>query len=530
MRESFADQMIRASREFRSFGAKHKKTRWFTAILILAVWGVLAFRADNGVDTEIMVAFPETMLKSWCGIGRWGLVFTKRLFGLGRFSQPVAVIATMAALWLLCMAVGFAAGQWSGSDERYRFFYPVFSALYITAPCLAEQYYFQLQAFEVTWGILMTVASVYAAGRYIYWKESPGWLLVSGVCGVWALGSYQVMASVFIALSAFSFLLAYQRGMPGRGGDKRGKWLRCGLMFVAVFLGLLAGYLAVSALVRGWTGEDSAYIGDMIMWKKEGVRMCLYHIKMDMQNIYLGKQIFYSAMGLPILALGTALFLYRGFKSSEKERILYVAAGGFFLFSPTCMTILTGYYQGVRVQLVYPFVLAVTAAVLTTLGTEGRKERLGTAAALALGAVVAWNQWVTVERLLDTAHTASVQDMKKCEDIYEKARLLALEQGKDIRQMSLVFVGTQEMAVNNSTLKGDVIGHSMFQWDADSIVGVSERVGNLMHAMGLPHLKASQQQYVEARARAEGMPSWPVEGSVAVGEDAIIIKLSEPVY
>ena len=123
---------------------------------------------------------------------------------------------------------------------------------------------------------------------------------------------------------------------------------------------------------------------------------------------------------------------------------------------------------------------------------------------------------------------ASVQDMKKCEDIYSQARLLALE--RDIREMSLVFVGTQEMETNGSTLKGDVIGHSIFQWDADSIVGVSERVGNLMHAMGLSHQKASQGQYAEAREKAREMPSWPLEGSIVVEEEAIIIKLSEPVY
>lgn len=529
-KKTFGEETAHVWREFRIFVEEHKRGLALTGALILAVWGALVFRTDIGVDTEIMIAFPETMLKSWCGIGRYGLVFTKRLFGLSRFSQPAAMAAMMGALWLLCMAVGFAVEQWSAKDKRYRFFYGVFSAVYVTAPCLAEQFYFQLQAFEVTWGLLLIVVSVFAAGRFIYWKGSPWWILLSVVCGTWALGSYQVMASVFIALSAFSFLLSYQRGAQGRGEEKKGGWFGCAVMFVGIFMLILVSYLAVSSLVRGLAGAESAYIGDMIMWKKEGIRMCLYHIKTDMQNIYFGKQIFYSGLGLPILVLAGALFLYRGRQGSLGERILYVMAGGFFVFSPTCMTILTGYYQGVRVQMVYPFVLAVSAGVLSTVGTEEKRRRLATGAALCLSAAVAWNQWVISERLLDTAHMASVQDMKKCQDIYEEARLLALAQGRDIREMSLVFVGTQEMETNESTLKGDVIGHSMFQWDADSIVGVSERVGNLMHAIGLSHEKASQQQYVEARVRAEGMPSWPLAGSVVIEGDAVIIKLSDPVY
>lgn len=547
MSRRFVSQLSGVWSGFRDFAAEHKRTGWFTVFVILASWGVLASRGDIGVDTEIMLSFPEVMLKSWCGIGRWGLVFTKRFLEFGQFSQSAAVIASMGALWLLCMTVNFAVYQWSGGDERYGFFYPVFSAVYATSPCLAEQFYFLLQSFEVIWGILMAAAAVYAAGRYVYWRESPVWLAVSAVCGVWALGSYQAMACVFIGLSAFSFLLVYQRGGTGREPGGKWKWFRCGVSFVAVFLVMLAGYMAVSAAVQRFMGEDSSYIGDMILWKREEARLCLYYIKKDMQDIYFGRKVFYSALGLPVLMLGTALFLGRGWKCGEKERILYVMAGGFFIFSPTCITILTGFYQGVRVQMAYPFVLALGCGVLTTAGGRGKAgesgreerqagiwriawgEQAGTAAAVCLCAVVAWGQWITSQRLLDTMHMVSEQDIRKCEAVYREAQALAAESGQDIRDKSLVFVGIQESELSPASLRGDMIGHSVFQWDADGIVGVSERVGNLMRALGLSHEKASQQQYEEGKTRASSMPCWPVEGSVALEGDMIIIKLSEQV-
>ena len=96
MDRKYTYQVKTAVGEFRDFVAGHKKTGLLTALIILATWSVLGFRSDIGVDTEIMIAFPETMLKSWCGIGRFGLVFTKRLFGISLFCQPVSAIAMMA--------------------------------------------------------------------------------------------------------------------------------------------------------------------------------------------------------------------------------------------------------------------------------------------------------------------------------------------------------------------------------------------------------------------------------------------------
>lgn len=93
----------------------------------------------------------------------------------------------------------------------------------------------------------------------------------------------------------------------------------------------------------------------------------------------------------------------------------------------------------------------------------------------------------------------SEQDIRKCEAVYREAQALAAESGQDIRDKSLVFVGIQESGLSPASLRGDMIGHSVFQWDADGIVGVSERVGNLMRALGLSHEKASQRQYEEGR-------------------------------
>lgn len=530
MEQKFICQAADGAREFRDFITEHQKTSWFTAAVIFATWGVLGFRTDVGVDTEILIAFPESLLKSWYGIGRYGLVFTKLLFGMGKFCQPVTVTAMMTALWLVCMTVNFAVYQWSGHDERYRFFYPLFSAVFATSPCLAEQFYFLLQSFEVVWGIFMSVLAVYGTSRYVYRKESRGWIFLAVLLGVWAFSSYQVMVAIFISLCSFSFVLVYQSGQIKDKGQNRWGWLVRACSFVIIFAVILSAYQIISSLVRIVTETSSDYTDGMIFWKKDGIRRCLYRIWTDIQMIYLGKRpLFFSNIGLPIMALFTAIFLKRGWAGRWHDKLLYIIAGGIFISSPVLMTIVTGFYQSVRVQMVYPFVLALCAAALTTLYTPERKPRRRAWAALGLGMVLAWNQWVTSERLLNTMHEASVQDMKRCQDIYQESQRLVALEGGDIREKSLVFVGIREMDTNLSTLKGDVIGCSIFQWDSEGPHGVSDRVRTLMSILGLLHKPATTEQYITARERAKNMPDWPLEGSIVLDGDMVIIKLSDPV-
>lgn len=172
--------------------------------------------------------------------------------------------------------------------------------------------------------------------------------------------------------------------------------------------------------------------------------------------------------------------------------------------------------------------MAISGAALTTVTKSGVKTAFRTCAALGLSASLAWSQWVISERLLDTMHQASVQDIKRCQDIYREAQRLTAREGGDIRQKSLVFVGIREMDTNLSTLRGDAIGCSIFQWDSEGPHGVSDRVRTLMSILGLLHEPATTEQYVTACERAKNMPNWPLEGSIVLENDMVIIKLSDP--
>lgn len=528
MGTEFVRQAFDEQKKFCTFVSEHKKTCLFTAFVVIASWGALAVRTDIGVDTEIMITGSEGMLRSWCGLGRFGLVFTKCLLGTNRLSQTVIMTASMLIIGLLCMTVNFAVSQWNGNDKRYEAFYPVFSAIYATCPCLAEQFYFQMQALEVIWGIYLAVLAVYGASRYVYDKGSRGWLIFSAACGVWAVGTYQAMTAVFIALSAFSFLLSYQKEQAGEE-QKANQWIWKGISFVVVFLVILAAYEGLAFAVRGMTGTNGEYLNTLVFWRRDGLRVCLYRIFVDLQRIYLGQWIFFSPFTSFIMILAAGLFLVRGWRTNQKDWLLFMFAGAVFVSSPVFMGILTGAFQGIRVQMAYPFFLAISTGVLVTIQPQQSWGKALSFAAMGLAAAVAWNQWMISERLLDTMHQASRQDEERCRAMYQEAeRVAARSGGGHVRDMALVFVGKRPMDTNVSTLKGDMIGVSVFEWDALGPTGVSGRVSTLFYVYGLMHHIATPQQYEASVFRTEGMPAWPEQGSVVREEDRIIIKLSDP--
>ena len=65
------------------------------------------------------------------------------------------------------------------------------AAFFVTAPSLAEQYAYTLQAFEITLSMCICMIAVYCAGRAVYGNGSVIWYLAAVLLLVWTLGSYQ---------------------------------------------------------------------------------------------------------------------------------------------------------------------------------------------------------------------------------------------------------------------------------------------------------------------------------------------------
>ena len=135
--------------QFLSFIRENRAGALLSGAAALCTYGAWMTRQDITVDTEIMMADPDAMMNSWLGINRFGLVFTKHLFGQAAFHPVISRVLTVILLWITAMVLSFFVHKWSGGQKRFRLFSAVFPVVYVTAPCFAEQLYFVLQSAEV---------------------------------------------------------------------------------------------------------------------------------------------------------------------------------------------------------------------------------------------------------------------------------------------------------------------------------------------------------------------------------------------
>jgi len=67
----------------------------------------------------------------------------------------------------------------------------------------------------------------------------------------------------------------------------------------------------------------------------------------------------------------------------------------------------------------------------------------------------------------------------------------------------------------------------LYQWDAESPMGISRRIYDLMQALNLPSKEPVLSRYLDSLPFAEEMACYPAEGSIRMDEDTVIVKLSE---
>lgn len=551
--------------QFLSFIRENRAGALLSGAAALCTYGAWMTRQDITVDTEIMMADPDAMMNSWLGINRFGLVFTKHLFGQTAFHPVLSRVLTVILLWITAMVLSFFVYKWSGGQKRFRLFSAVFPVVYVTAPCFAEQFYFVLQSAEVVFAMLLCVLAAYGAGQFAFFGGKWFWAAGSILLLVWAFGTYQAMAAVAASLIVILFMTVYL-GENGKEQDRqRFGWLLAGVKLAAVFVIGFVLYMAAAAAVRTLSGGSEAYVADMMHWKKDGINVCLHSILGELRRVFDC----YYAMFRPEFGWAVLLFFISSLVWMERRKrpgkLWYLAAVCVFLLSPFLMTLVAGYYQPIRAHLVYPLVFASALSFLTAFlwpeeeAAEGEKmekacagkdstEKSGAAengrekhrkravqrrkgaafAAAALCLLISWSQAEDGEALFETVHQVSEQDIGLTREIYGKAQETADREGRDIQDCVFIFLGKREPELPAEALRGDVIGCSFYQWDAESPMGISRRIYDLMQALELPSKEPVLSRYLDSLPFAEGMACYPEEGSVRMDEDTVIVKLSEP--
>ncbi len=526
----WAEEWKKAREQWGRFLREMGRGCWLTVFAAVFVYGIRLVSEDISIDTEIMLNDQQEVLDSWIGIGRFGLVFTKKLFGFSRLVPFTENLMMVLALTAAGLFISFACWCWSGSKRRFRAFCILFPPFFLSGPCFAEQFHFTLQAFPVAFALLLAAAGVFLMEKWA-WEGKGAVRLAAGVFfAVWAAGTYQVLAAVEVALFAMAYFL---RVTETESGEKR-NWLIPGMRDGAAFALVMALYAGLSAGVKGLTGRSSAYVEGQVHWG-EGIRVCLHYILNEADRILKSREIFYHPWTAVLLALFLALGTFRLIKAGGGK--MKTACGLFSLLmtgaAPFYLTVVTGYYQPARAQLVYPLALAFWGSYLTTVrtgekGQRKRTDRLLCGAACAVCAVVTLNQAQVTTGLFRTAAEVSRQDLLLLNRIY--ARVEEKADREDMDQVMILLVGKRDPVLSEDSLVGDTIGYSFFNWE-DDILGVTGRIfteNGLGRTIGLEYGPVNRESYENAAEQAKDRPAWPAQDSVwEVSEGVMAVKLGE---
>ncbi len=515
-------------REWRQFLREYRNLLWICLAFVFFVYGLRIFRDHIFIDSELMILRPEFMQGVWLGSGRFGLVLTSRLFGMGRLVPYLQGGGTAFTMYWAGIISSYCVYNWSGRNREYRFFHYLFPLLFVSAPVWTEQFLFLLQAFEIAFAVLLCLAAAFCTSRWVQ-KSEPVFLVLGVIFMVWGFGSYQAMFPLYLSLSLTAFVLSY---INGRTEDA----LRCGIKHALAFFAGCLLYMILVKATKYAAGADSGYISGMVRWRADGIRNCLFHIRLELVRVLKGKSLYFGKLYLPAMCLCGLQMMRRGWKhrKSIRDYLCFLFGLALLALSPFFLNLATGNLQMIRAHLAYPAVSALFLAHLTVRerGRSGAKrwKALGIVLAQAACIAAAERNGVRTIQLYESAWEAYRNDLITANLMY--ADICETAGSADVSECMVIFVGKRDAGLAGQAAAEELSGRSFFEVEAHTELGGSGRIGSWLLTLGMDMRVMGAEEgdrYLEAIAYMEGAPDWPAEGSVRkMGDDVIVVKMSEP--
>ena len=496
-------------------------------VLLLALFshGTMLLGRSIGIDTEDIITLQDAFYGEWVSMGRQGLVLLKLLLGTRVFNPAFTGVMTLVFLAGACSLWNYLFYRITGKKNWTASL--VFSALLTVSPLLTEQLYFKLQAMEMTLGFCMMAVSLllvyYAA---IASDQKNGDRKKNGVClavsvtlNIILFSLYQAMVPLFLFGAAACFFLYYFFREKVRADGLR----RMGILYPAVFLGSFVLNQMITAV---WFSSGAGYLTGQVRWFTQSFKDCLINIYWHVRAVVLGQGLYYSKLYPACWLLSPDSDKYNDSQNQTTCRIQFwgVLSLLMVMAAPFYMTVLCAVEPVMRSQMVMPFALAF-AAYAVILCLEDRRSFMRTVF-LLLCVTAGYTQLKATMQLNYTDSVRYASDVRIAEAIMDE--LNALEDSA--HSYPVVFVGKHAAELNNSCVKGDTIGYSFFEWDADvEPYGFynTRRIVGFMHTLGGNYVQGNAEQAVRAAEYSKDMADWPMQGSIALHDGCIIVRLSD---
>lgn len=497
---------------------KSKKSIAIIVFFLLLAFGERLISTSFSIDTELYLNSRDGSAIWWISLNRWALVFINKILSLVKLviyqSNFLTVFFMLVYSVLLCYLFYLHIPKnWEKAYLKYQFIFPI---IFITNPIFAEQYNFTNQNVGVSLGICLSTLSVilfYYADKL---KDTKHYLLIglSSLIAAFSFGIYQSIVPLYILIIASTYLLECLK-------NNNSSWkylLNSILRFILIFI----IYFIISKIVGG--GKNN-YLASA--WSTTGI-YCLKNIYFVIVEMLKCNGIFYN-IGYPIaIGLLIAMNIYLIIKKKNNLGTIISSLG--IIIAPIYIMIITGVDQLKRTQFNYSFVIGFLILLFVIFIIEYKKLKyLGYLLVIfALG--LAYRQSNITGKLFasdnvrfktDTTLATKIQNDIEHKNWYDKNK-----------KYTLILLGKQECNSSILYLKGEVIGHSFFEFDYQYIYGTNKRANAFFRTLGYDYQIPSVEEFKRAKefAKEKDLASYPKNDYIQkIENDTIIVRLSEEI-
>lgn len=417
------------------------------AFLALAYAGQ-AFNNYYYIDKEQLVNDPGGFY-NWDEIGRFGLIFIKKLFGLSWYNPYLNGILLLVTLWLCAMAAGYLFHSIDHGLAAVPL--GIFMLLFLIYPTYVDQFLFQYQAFEVMLAYLFVLVSDWYLVQAVRERDRMAFL-VSFPLVILSYGIYQSMVSIQLCLYLGIFLVMTYAG-EGEQNSSRSVIIHCILHFAIT----LAGYVAITVFF--WKTEGN-YLESQIAWRQQGIITPLRMIYFYFHTLVVSDGVYYTRAYLICCLIGSAALCLL-LKRFGVKAVWYLLGLAGVVLSPMSMPVLMGGMIAPRIQMTLPLANGILWLFgMRVLCAEIRKHwgKLVKALAVLCGGILVLMNLAPTMRMFYTRDVIGKADEMKAAAIVEK-----LEDFPSARVWKpIIFWGHREAMVNPACSGPDWTRASVF--------------------------------------------------------------------
>lgn len=516
--------------EIKGFFKKYKSLIIYTIILTAIIYGIKIVNTAYGMDTNGYLIDYKSYLKHWISIGRFGEVLLKVLLWGPYTNIYLLNILSFILFTVSTIMLCFLCYQYLPKKEfEYKLF--IIPSVFLTSQLFVFQFYFVLQNFEFSLGILLVICSIFLIkknyqslrNRYVGWFVSFCMLTL-------AISIYQSFAFFFVGVVISIILLWIYKDYQKRKLTFKEFFFKALPYIFILFLALIT-YFGLDKLIGWYFGiARRGHEAETIIWGKLPLKDSLHVFLSSLRNVIFSPYVENPGIGIVykygffIASILIIMVILKMIISKYKNTFYIVLSLGILVLSGLALIFVTGNLPVPRSMVPqYPFMLAF----LFFYASLFFNKKLGKALLVVGVLFVTFSQVKTSSNLVMSEQMTFEEDQRKIMEINQAINNLGLENQESYK---LMIVGCRPPKNRFAiTPFNELIGVSMFQFGYSSEVGayyVNVSILSIMNMMGMPYQVPSYEEYIDYWKNRTHIEEKNTQFAIEVIDHTIIVRVA----